>query len=150
VLLLCCYCVAIVLLLCCQCVSSVLLTCCLCVANVLLYTQARIQARRRKCPVAKIESEHLAKMRQPPGWKRTLSRIWDTSILSSYRGALRAADVIRNAPALALAPCLPSLKESVTLDKLLMVYADQILEHGCLNCDPHPGNVLLMPDGFFF
>jgi len=23
----------------------------------------------------------------------------------------------------------------------------QVLEHGCFNCDPHPGNLMLMPDG---
>ena len=22
-----------------------------------------------------------------------------------------------------------------------------MLEHGCFNCDPHPGNIMLMPDG---
>jgi len=79
-------------------------------------------------------------------------------MLRTYRGALRAKDMMSNAPALTLSSCVPSFKGSLawsplpvdpaaTLEKLLMVYADQILEHGCLNCDPHPGNVLLMPDG---
>jgi len=35
----------------------------------------------------------------------------------------------------------------LTLKTILDVHADQIFEHGCLNGDPHPGNILLSPDG---
>jgi aarF domain-containing kinase len=36
---------------------------------------------------------------------------------------------------------------SVMLKWLLEVHADQLFKYGVLNGDPHPGNVLLMPDG---
>jgi predicted unusual protein kinase regulating ubiquinone biosynthesis (AarF/ABC1/UbiB family) len=30
---------------------------------------------------------------------------------------------------------------------MLDVHADEIFNHGVFNGDPHPGNILLMPDG---
>ena len=33
------------------------------------------------------------------------------------------------------------------LQTMLDVHADEIFNHGVFNGDPHPGNILLMPDG---
>jgi aarF domain-containing kinase len=123
-----------------------------------LKNQAKCEARRRGCAVGAIEAEYLAKLTRPRGWRRAVEYAVDATRLQLYRSLLRTCDLLYNAPALAVSSCVPGVREGVgwsalpvdpwhTLCKLIDVYADQIFEHGCLNCDPHPGNVLLMPDG---
>ena len=123
-----------------------------------LMTQAKKEAKRRGCDVTVIQSEFLAKVTRPSGPGRALSLACDAARLCLWRGLLRTRDWAVNAPKMLLKPCLAGLEPDMawstlpvdpwqTLSKLLNVYADQIFEHGCLNCDPHPGNVLLMPDG---
>uniref|UniRef100_A0A7S1DQW9 ABC1 atypical kinase-like domain-containing protein n=1 Tax=Hemiselmis andersenii TaxID=464988 RepID=A0A7S1DQW9_HEMAN len=82
--------------------------------------------------------------------------------IRAYHAATLAIDFARNAPAMlwnvtvglvwrgsrrgyTWTPVMVNM--AAMLDLLLQVHAYEVLICGCFNGDPHPGNILLMPDG---
>ncbi|EER12609.1 hypothetical protein, conserved [Perkinsus marinus ATCC 50983] len=111
----------------------------------------RQEAVRQGRPVEELEHEHVERLRQ----RKNLSH----TTVEAYRQSARKV-LVRSMDALCAAVYLCSLgtvghwgltplppNTADLLATVMEVHGDQVFTHGTFNGDPHPGNILLMPDG---